>query len=421
MADSSYFETEEVVKEYDSRISARILRYLRPYKLLTFFALSALVFSTLGELVVPVLQQRLIDRAIMVRFLPLKPVSPNALGTEAERALAELVSVRGVLEAGEYLFVPRDEKLRISGRVEAELKSAGVLEEGQWYAFSFSADSAPLLALMEQYPGSFVRGKDAAAIRIEDLSALRPEEKKIIRFRDFSLISRTVLIILSFLTGIFVFTFIQTWSSSLIAQKGMKDIRLELFKKTGSQSTAFLSRHPVGRIVTRLTGDVETINEFFTNVLVAFLKDISVMAGALVTLFILSPRLAGVTVLTLPPVLMVTAFSRVRARDAFRQQRMASSRVNSYLSERLSGVQVVQLFLGEKRSKREFGVRNGEFFKANMAEMYVYATFRPIIDFLSTFTTATVIAVGANFVFNLSLSLGVLIAFINLVGLFYSP
>jgi ATP-binding cassette subfamily B protein len=95
--------------------------------------------------------------------------------------------------------------------------------------------------------------------------------------------------------------------------------------------------------------------------------------------------------------------------------------VNSYLSERLSGVQVVQLFLGEKRSEREFGARDDEFLKANMAEMYVYATFRPIIDFLATLTTAVVIAVGANFVLNLSLSLGVLIAFINLVALFYSP
>ncbi|MDR1586600.1 MAG: ABC transporter ATP-binding protein/permease, partial [Treponema sp.] len=108
-------------------------------------------------------------------------------------------------------------------------------------------------------------------------------------------------------------------------------------------------------------------------------------------------------------------------RDAFRQQRVASSKVNSYLSERLSGVQVVQLFLGEKKSRKEFGERNGEFLKANLAEMYVYAIFRPIIDFLSVLTTAVVIAVGANFVLKLSLSLGVLVAFINLVGLFYAP
>jgi ATP-binding cassette subfamily B protein len=166
---------------------------------------------------------------------------------------------------------------------------------------------------------------------------------------------------------------------------------------------------------------VETINEFFASVLIAFLKDLSVMAGSLVTLWILSPRLAAVTILTLPPVLLVTAFSRRRARDAFRQQRAASSRVNSYISERLSGIQVVQLFLGEKRSVNEFKTRDAEYLRANMAEMYVYATFRPMIDFLSTLTAAVVIAVGASLVLKLSLSLGVLIAFINLVALFYSP
>ena len=433
----SYFETEAVVREYDSRITVRILSYLKPYKLLAAFALGALVFSTLGELAVPVLQQRLIDRAIMARFLPLRiravpqragwqqhPEGQAALSAEARRTYEELLAVRGALEAGDYLFVPRDEKLRIAGRVERELKSAGILEDGQWYAFPLPTDPAEasrLLALTEKHPGSFVRGGGAAAITIRDLAALTPEEKSVIRYRDLSLIGRTVTVIFSLLVGIFVFTFIQTWASSLVAQKVMKDIRLQLFRKTGSQSTAFLSRHPVGRVVTRLTGDVETINEFFTNVLVAFLKDLSVMAGSLITLFILSPRLAAVVLVTLPPVLVLTAFSRVRARDAFRQQRVASSRVNSYLSERLSGVQVVQLFLGERRSRREFGERNGEFLSANMAEMYVYATFRPITDFLATFTTAAVIAVGANFVLNLSLSLGVLIAFINLVGLFYGP
>jgi ATP-binding cassette subfamily B protein len=227
-----------------------------------------------------------------------------------------------------------------------------------------------------------------------------------------------MLVVLSL---VFVLTFVQTWNTNLIGQRVMKDIRLALFKKTASQATDFLSRHPVGRIVTRLTGDVETINEFFTSVVVAFLKDLSVMIGVLFTLFMLSPSLALVVLCTMPPVLAVTAISRLKARDAFRQQRMASSRVNSYLSERLSGVQVVQLFLGEKKSRREFGERNQELLRANLKEMYVFATFRPIVEWFSTVTTAAIIVVGANMVLNLSLSLGVLIAFINLVGMFYNP
>ena len=166
---------------------------------------------------------------------------------------------------------------------------------------------------------------------------------------------------------------------------------------------------------------METINEFFSSVLVAFLKDLTVMAGVLITLFVLSPKLALVTLVTLPPVLAVTAVSRIKARDAFRRQRTAASRVNSYLSERLSGVQVVQLFLGEKKSLGEFSERNNELLRANLGEMYVFATFRPLVEWFSTLTTAVIIVAGGVMVLDLSLSLGVLIAFISLIGMFYSP
>ncbi|MDR2048477.1 MAG: ABC transporter ATP-binding protein/permease, partial [Treponema sp.] len=420
---SEYFETEEVVKEYDSKISGRILSYLKPYKFLTAVVLAALVFSTGGELLFPVLQQRLIDRAIMARFLPLRPKAggrSGVLGAEAEKVLREFESVKGAIRIKDYLFIPQDQNIRFSSKTEKELRGAGVLEDGQWYAFTISEQARPVV---EKYGKQdlFIWENGAGAIRSGDMEKLSADERRVIRNGDLSLISRTALILFAVLALVFVFTFIETIVSVLIGQKVMKDIRLELFKKTSGQSTDFLSRNPVGRIVTRLTGDVETINEFFTNVLIAFIKDLSVMTGALVTLFILSPKLAAVVLVTLPPVLLVTALSRIKARDAFRQQRVSSSKVNSYLSERLSGVQVVQLFLGEKKSRKEFGERNGEFLKANLAEMYVYAIFRPIIDFLSVLTTAVVIAVGANFVLNLSLSLGVLVAFINLVGLFYSP
>ncbi|MDR2072953.1 MAG: ABC transporter ATP-binding protein, partial [Spirochaetaceae bacterium] len=150
-----YFETEEVVKEYDSTITLRILSYLKPYKFLTIVALTALAFSTLGELAVPVLQQRLIDRAVISRYLPLvlNGRAPEdfsgLLGTEAFTALKKLVLVRGALEAGPYLFIPRDEKIRLSGREEKALRSAGILAGGQWYACTVVHGSA-LEAVVER-------------------------------------------------------------------------------------------------------------------------------------------------------------------------------------------------------------------------------------------------------------------------------
>ena len=304
MADS-YFDTDDVTKEYDHRIVRRILSYLKPYRHLVALTLTALIISTLGELFIPVLYQRIFDNGIL----------------------------------------------------------AG----------------------------------------------------------DVSVLTRGCVLYLFILVMVFGFTFIQTWTANLMTQRVMKDMRLGLFEKTISQSTSFLSRHPVGRIVTRLTGDVETMDEFFTTVLVAFLKDISIMAGTIVTMFILSPRMALLVTVTLPPVLIATLISRVKARDAFRKQRTASSKVYAYLAERLAGMQVVQLFRQEKKSSLEFKEGNGELLDANLKEMYVFATFRPLVEWFSTFTLAVVIVVGSKMAFSLSISLGVLIAFIKLVQMFFHP
>ena len=304
MADS-YFETDDITKEYDSRIMRRIMSYLKPYKKIVIITLAALVISTLGEIYTPVLLQKIIDNALL------------------QKNIAFLI--QGFIE---YLII---------------------------------------------------------------------------------------------LVLVFGFTFLQTWTSNLMTQGVMKDMRLGLFKKTLSQSTGYLSRHPVGRIVTRLTSDIQTMDEFFTTVLVAFLKDIAVMAGVIVTMFFLSPKMAVVVVITLPPVLVVTLISRVKARDAFRKQRTASSKVYAYLAERLAGMQVVQLFRQEKKSLKEFSEGNREFLDANLGEMYVFATFRPIVEWLSTLTMAIVLVVGAKMALSFSMSLGVLIAFINLVQMFFQP
>ncbi|MDR0908222.1 MAG: ABC transporter ATP-binding protein/permease [Spirochaetaceae bacterium] len=319
---SDYFEQDEITKGYDSQIFKRILSYIKPYKKFAVITLFALIVTTIGDLVTPVIIQRVIDHALVP--------NPHA-------------------------------------------------------------------------------------------SALSPIEQGFLDNGRFQYLFAMTIFTLCILLLVFLFTYIQTWTTSYLGQLVMKDMRLQLFKRTVRMSTSFLSKHPVGRIVTRLTSDVETINSFFTDVLIAFLKDLSIMIGVIIVLFLLSWKLALVVLVTLPPVLIATNISRIKSRDAYRKQRVASSKVNSYLSERLSGVSVVQLFRGEGKSKKEFAERNGEFLKASLKEMYVFATFRPIIDWLSTLTTVAVLIVGAAFVLRGEETLGTLFAFINLVGMFYGP
>jgi ATP-binding cassette subfamily B protein len=420
-----FIETEDVVREYDSKILKRIFLYIKKYKGLVFITMLALLVSTLGELLVPVLEQRLIDDAIMPAFLRIDKayIQSGNLDAPSKQQLERMIHYSGTLEIGGYFFIPEKKETGFSTKQKDQFEREKILDKERWYAFkkASSKNSADLEKIIEHSNGLFYHNKDDAAIKNADLAKLSLKERAVVRSGDIEEIVIVCGILLVVLAMVLLASFAQIFSASLVGQKVMKDIRIELFSNTTSLSTGFLSDNPVGRIVSRLTGDVETINEFFTSVIVALLKDLSLMAGVLVTLFYLAPRLALVVLICLPPVIIAAQFCRKKARDAFRRQRVASSAINSYISERLSLLNVVQLFRREKKSEKEFNERNDELLHANIDEMFVYATFRPIVEFLSVLTSAAVIIAGAMFVLDLSLSLGVLVAFINLVALFYSP
>ncbi|MDR2865464.1 MAG: ABC transporter ATP-binding protein/permease [Spirochaetaceae bacterium] len=422
---SDFIESETLVKGYDGRILKRIFSYVKKYKLLVFVSLCALVSSSVGELMVPVLEQRLIDGAIMLRFIRIDRniMHDRQLEAVPEKELSRLIHEKGAIDIGGYTFIPETAQLGLSSKIKNQCEAEGILDSGLWYAFSLAGalGNTERLNIVQEHPGLFLSDKKSAALRSNDLGKLSGAEKAVIRRDDIHAIFVVTALLLAVLLFVFIAAFIQTRTASLVGQNVMRDIRIALFEHTASLSSDFLSHNPVGRIVSRLSGDVETINEFFTSFLAALLKDFSIMTGVMITLFCLSPPLALIALVCLPPVLIATNISRKRARDAFRKQRLATSEINAYLSERLSLLSVVQLFRREEKSRLEFKERNTGLLQANLDEMLVFATFRPIVEFLSVFTTAAIIAVGANLVLSLSLSLGVLIAFIGLLAMFFSP
>ncbi|MBI9103301.1 MAG: ABC transporter ATP-binding protein [Spirochaetales bacterium] len=228
-------------------------------------------------------------------------------------------------------------------------------------------------------------------------------------------------IYLGLLAGVLLFSFVQIYIMAFISQGVMKDMRMEVLAHTAKQPLGFLNMKPVGSLVSRVTSDVETVNELFTSVATSLLRDVFVMAGVIFVLFTLNTRLAFITLVSLPPVFFMTWFFRRRARNAYRRVRMWVSNVNGFLSEHISGMEVVQMFGREDRSRDEFGEKNDTLLKANLSEMYVFAVFRPMIDLFNSISTGVILYFGAKYFFDSSLSLGVLIAFVNLVGQFYRP
>jgi len=413
MAD--FFDTDDVTKGFDSAISRRIFSYVKPYKFIAILAFIALAVSTAGELLSPVIIRRAIDDALMKSWysIPAQKVTPELLEQ------LNITESDPVIQGNIYLrtsrFVP------LSGAERKSLESAGSLDTFETYVFAIDTADKRQTELLSSRTELFKIGDKHGVIRIADLKSLQSEAAASLRKTDSLLIGRYVATLLLILVAILISTFVMVYFSNLLGLRVMKDLRMQLFNHVLTRSLSFLSGQPVGRLVTRMTSDVETINQFFTDVLSAFIKDASIMVGALVVLYMFDVRLALVVTATVPIVLTVSNVARKRARDAFRRQRQMTSKVNAYISEHLSGIEVVKLFVREEHSRKEFARLDEALKKANLGEMHVFATFRPIVDFLSTLTIGLALCVGAVFYLNRSISLGTLIAFVNLIGMFYAP
>ncbi len=413
MAD--FFDSDVITKEYDPRIMRRILGYVRPYRRLAVYAVAALFLATAGELALPVLIKHTVDDALMPSWYGLRV-------DILERPEVVHLGLSGrEPEALGRVWVKADRVSRLSAVQRDALAETGILDREPRYLAKLRPGDADANRVLTVLGSGAERDGSWAAIRPESLRSLAPADARILRDRDRRVVLAYLAAFFLILALVLLTTYAQIWASALIGQNVMKDLRMELFRHTSGQSLAFLSRHPVGRLVTRLTGDVETLNEFFTSVVISFAKDASLMIGVLAALVILSPRLGFVVLATLPPVLAATTVSRIKARDAFRRQRQWLSKVNSFLSEHLSGVSVVKLFAGRGRSSREFSRFDAELLKANLGEMYVFATFRPVVEFLASCSLAVLLWYGAGLHTSGAVSLGTLIAFINLVRMFYNP
>ncbi len=373
------------MKYYHPRVMRRLLGYLKPYKLATAAAVLGLIGTTVCELLLPVIIQQTVDRYIVAEYVEVDSATAAELD-DREIAIRRL-----------------DERIYVLESAVSTVAAGNVFRP---------TEDQPRYYMVTQDGDTLAMPKSA----FEELS---PEERGEFRQEDIAGISRNALRFLGLLFGILLFTFVQVYLLAYLGQRLMRDLRTQLFTHTINQSMSYLNQNPVGKLVTRSTNDVETINELFTNVIGNLLKNLSIMVGVVITFFLMNPRLGLLATATLPPVLLVTVVFRRRARDAFRKVRRQVSRLNGFLAEHLAGVAVVQMFVQEERTNREFDEENDELMKANLGEMYVFATFRPLIDLLSSVSIAFVIYYGGAFVLRGFVSLGVLIAFLNLIRRFF--
>jgi ATP-binding cassette, subfamily B, multidrug efflux pump len=206
-----------------------------------------------------------------------------------------------------------------------------------------------------------------------------------------------------------------------IGQHVMYDLRDEIFRKLQSIEVAFYDRNPVGRLMTRLTTDVDSLNELFTSGLVEVLGDIVLIVGALSMMFYYDWRLALVSLTVVPLLVLATAWFQKGARVGFRAVRAKIARLNAFTQEHLSGAQTVQLFNREGRAMRQFTEINAAHLQANLDTIFYFAVFYPLVSLISAVGIASLIWYGGGLVVEQAITLGTLVAFVQYTQRLWMP
>lgn len=236
--------------------------------------------------------------------------------------------------------------------------------------------------------------------------------------KGLTLIAALYLLILGL---VFALSFGQTWVMNLMGQRIMLDLRMQIFSHLQRLDVAFFDRNPVGRLMTRVTTDVDALNELFTSGVISIFGDICTLAGIVITLFLMDARLALAIFSVIPLLFLVTFVFKIKVRDSFRQVRTAIARINSFLQENLTGTAVVQMFGQERKQFRRFAAVNREHLEANLRSIFYYAIFYPLLELVGALAVALIVWYGGLLVFQGTLTLGALVAFIQYSDRFFRP
>jgi len=215
--------------------------------------------------------------------------------------------------------------------------------------------------------------------------------------------------------------FVQTYLMNWTGQKIMYDLRMEIFTHVQKLHMGFFNRNPVGRLITRITNDVEVLNELFTAGVVSIFGDIFTLGGIVLVMLWLNWKLALVCFSVVPLLFVVTMIFKFKVRGSYRWVRRSVAKINAFLQENITGMSVVQIFVQEKRKLHQFDERNSEYLKANLLSISYYAVFYPVVNMLGVVAIALILWYGGNQVLGETLTLGALVAFIQYSDRFYKP
>ena len=238
---------------------------------------------------------------------------------------------------------------------------------------------------------------------------------------DLAGLNRVALAFLAVLLGSFTLEYLQTWVLNMTGQRIMFDMRTQIYEHLQRLDMRFFDRNPVGRLMTRVTTDVDVLNDMFTAGVVSIFGDVFTLLGIMVVLIVMDWRLALVAFAVLPLIVVVTQWFRRNVRDSYRTVRTWIARINAFLQEHITGMSTVQLFRRERRSYDRFDDINRAHRDANIESIFYYAVFYPAIEVVGALASALIIWFGGGWTMQGTLTLGSLVAFLQYSQRFFRP
>ena len=378
---------EEVLgKSYDWKLMKRLLTYAKPYWFLLVISILLLVVITGLELLNPYLVRVAIDDHINGYSRPLVEIPyESSRGYDGVRV-------------GGFLYVLQD---------SMEEDDLGIL------------DDYPVKRIMPSDQGYYL--VDIQSDHAESGRILSQDEYRSFRSRDIEGLNRVAALFAVVMVLTFILSYLQIYILNYTSQKIIYNIRNQLFNHIQSLSVRYFDNNPIGRLVTRVTNDTETLNEMYTNVLINLFKDFFMLTGIMIVMLRLNPQLALVSFSLLPVILLVSVVFRKHIREIYRLSRVQLAKINSTLNENISGMRTIQIFSKEAKFYRNFEKINGEYLDTQKKEIKYFAVFRPSVEVIRSLGIAMLVYFGGGRVLLGDIPFGVLYLFINYLQKFYEP
>jgi ATP-binding cassette, subfamily B, multidrug efflux pump len=377
-SDFGYFEEDKLGKPYDIKLLKRLYPFSKPYRHLLFASVLLVVFITLMDLAIPYVTKIAIDRYIVPAF---------------------------------------DNKYPAPGLLKTDSKSEKPLDR----IYQADLSDPAVAAIVEKYDTLFTLHENTAIIAFDNLEKLEKDDLIVLRQNDLSGVKLIAGIFLIIVLINFALNFFQVVIMEYTGQMIMHDLRMTLFQHIQQRSLSFFTKNPVGRLVTRVTNDVQTMNELFTSVITFVFKDLFLLFGIAFVLLMLNWKLALISFAVLPFVVIGSLHFSKNAREAFRVLRIKVAEINTRISETIGGIRVIQLFGQELENFKVFARINHENYQAGMRQIHVLGIFLPFIEFTGVLAVALVIYFGGGGVLDGTISLGSLVAFISYMKMFFRP